>query len=1261
MPQVITRIHTLAALALVLLSLAGCPLGGQPALSVTPGALSIGSGQDEEQLLIQNTGGGTLTWTLTEVTRSSPDDPWIDGDIPWLSTDKTTGTATTTASRVTLAVDRAGLSPGTINNTGVRISSNGGTRIVPVALSIEQTLSASPTRFNLSENDTFANFTLINSGSSAAEWEVLFLPNPDDTNTAEPLPAGFNVTPPSGILAAGASIVVRVEWPQGQSDFYLLVESTSGIIPLSFLFGAALEGLEVTPETLTLFVDSEAVGSPGPPTAQPPSTLRIRNVSNAPITWSIELVDRVSTEGLRPISISPITATTSPGTQTEVDVAVTRPADIVTGSGNYDLLITAGDGFQLVPIIVEILPLPEITLSDAPNPEEVLPGPNPISILDFGEDEIQKEFWIVNTGPRASQLFFRISHSDQEAENPVIVSVDPLQGNTNGDDRDFYLTEFRDFVDGVPVTVTIDRSNMEEDTVFREITVTAFQAGFETALEVVEEKTLQIRIQRPPLVIEGQLNRSRPPYIMRFVFLLRDTLGQVIPTQTQADRDDIEFVIYENEELLELDETSQFVSGPEDLKVNLVLLLDFTGSMYLAGTDDEDNPLAPGEALEQVLNAAKLFLDDLPPSYRVALLYHSERQQPERVIHQFSTDRESLKQALDNFTLPPADFGTSTIRDALMDSMELLAAEDSQQPLPFDEADVRAVLFITDGNDNSSIATASEVVDFADDTRTRLYPLAYAPAEQPADLADLVVFAEDTGGHLYNARDVRRLSRLLGSESSLALAQVPDLDAFEIQNIGTTTLAWSVTKDPAATWLQVGSVPSGQLEVNSAITIPLQGSPALVPVGTTRSTVLTINSSSGEATVRVRATGVFQNGNAQVQLDLELNDEPGTVWRELQNQIVLTYITPAQEGGEYRVIAQYQETPDRVIQGQFQEDAEFFPGDVRAGQLALLSSGIIVDDEPATPEQAVRTDVFLRADYVPRNVNRFRLRFFLEAPDDAPVGAAAALEQARIQVQIAENGLLQSEEDVVDAWRLIPEEDGIYLLLTEEDNPLRYGSFGNLLRIQIDTLAPYVNLFAGQFEQPTIYLSMRVDNQIYVLPATPTSPSTSKFFLYPGGPTNPDRPLLLTTASDLAPPARTAVELAFPNITPEAPNAWDLDIDGIPDFNDPAIANEDQPGPLVIPSPLQIPGDSNVVIFTLRNNRLDTFDWNLDGTSLPEWIAEPGNTQPLPSGSLAPGESTAIELIIDRSGLPSGFVSETIVINTDAFADLEVPVILAVP
>jgi hypothetical protein len=121
----------------------------------------------------------------------------------------------------------------------------------------------------------------------------------------------------------------------------------------------------------------------------------------------------------------------------------------------------------------------------------------------------------------------------------------------------------------------------------------------------------------------------------------------------------------------------------------------------------------------------------------------------------------------------------------------------------------------------------------------------------------------------------------------------------------------------------------------------------------------------------------------------------------------------------------------------------------------------------------------------------------------------------------------------------------VFLVVTEPGNYLRYASFGNLLKASLEGLPPGIVFSIG----------FRVDNSLYYKPAVGGNPSYSKWFMYPGGFTNPAALLLLGNGSSIATPAAALTDFVI-GFDPDAPGAWDRDGDGWPDFDD---INPDDP------------------------------------------------------------------------------------------------------
>ena len=1016
-------------------------------------------------------------------------------------------------------------------------------------------LLVSPHALSFGSTSTRESFSIGNAGGGALQWSVAEVAW-DAANqewVGQDIPwLTIEADKTSGTTTSTTDWVVthasREGLPAGTYDgagFQVTSNGGTFTIPVSMTVPTTTEPGQ--PGEVSLTVIPKAVTIRG---LTDTATFDVTNEGDALVHWFAAIrinAPNVSADAPIQIAATPNDAVIEPNKTTTVTVRVPDPTTFDNNTLNYIIAIRNRADDTLiteVQVTVDLIGPPAVEVDPA--------------VLDFGKDQYQLSFQVYNPGDPFSTLDFGVFSQVTAATAmyvPYDIAADPLiaaiiapQGTTGirGDVADPTINERE-------VSVTISRDGIEKDLEFRDLWIGAVKGTDESGQPLfdpdIAPRKVQVRVEAAPYV-EGATNRSRPPSLMRFVFLLRDKRGQAINAADDLIRSRMSFFLKEDTFPLDPNESSTFITGPENLKYNIVLLLDFTGSMYQAGVGSTASPLAPGEAIQQMVDAAKQFVLDLPASYRVALMEYHDRQQPSHVIHGFDTNKAAMLAALDTYHVPAPEHGASEILDVLYDATQALVQEDSAQTLPFDEADVRSIVFVSDGWDTSSTRKIDAVTKFAQDSRVRLYPIGFSGRlSNPVNSSVMIQLAAATGGHSYYAPEIGDLTKLLDTEKALSFRQTTvDLAAgtatLRLSNVGATSITWRATEN--LDWLTVfppsGTIPPLHRTTNGTIDEPgVREVTVAMAVGLLPGTYegpIVVNSDSGDATVSVSAT-VAPGGSLSAFTLMPQTGDPGRVWRELKGQVVLSYTSLFQAGKHtYSIETTFPDSQGKLTTASFEKDAVYFSGDVRAGQVSLSTTGI----------HDGKAEIFLRADYVPRDITQFRFRFILDAPVALTPNLSMAQRVAlmdRLKAALQSKAVSVPDQGLLNGWRLINiEGNGIFSIVTDPEHYLTYGAFGDLLKLTFDGLGPDEAFTVG----------LRVDNTLYYSPASTTGPSLTKYFLYPGGRLNPDGLLKVAAGSDAASPAVNVGDFALP-FDPEAAGAWDRDGDGWADFDDSAPDN----------------------------------------------------------------------------------------------------------
>ena len=170
--------------------------------------------------------------------------------------------------------------------------------------------------------------------------------------------------------------------------------------------------------------------------------------------------------------------------------------------------------------------------------------------------------------------------------------------------------------------------------------------------------------------------------------------------------------------------------------ISCAILLDTTGSMR--------------EALPRVKNSVVKLIDELGPQDSVAIFTFDDHL---TVRQDFTTDKDAAKRAV----LRTRAEGSTALFDAISDASDELAKRRGK----------KAFIVFTDGDDNSSLLTATGAVAHAKKVGIPLYAIAEGEATRSSQLGSVLnELSENTGGVAYRVKkadDIEEIFQTIAS------------------------------------------------------------------------------------------------------------------------------------------------------------------------------------------------------------------------------------------------------------------------------------------------------------------------------------------------------------------------------------------------------------------------------------------------------------------------------------------------------------------
>jgi len=288
------------------------PTIGRSPATMTFSGVQGGSNPASQTLGITNTGGGTLSWSVSD-------------NASWLNLSPSSGTTTTEIDSVTVSVGTSGLGPGSYSAT-ITISAAGATntpQTVAVSLTVSPaspTIGRSPATMSFSgSNPASQTLSITNTGGGTLSWSL--------SDNA----SWLNLTPTSGTTTTETdSITVSVNSSGlGPGNYSATITisaagstNTPQTVAVSLTIGGVNPAIGRNPASMSF---SGIVGGANPGS----QTLSITNTGGGTLSWSLS--DNASWLNLTP---------TSGTTTTEIDSVTVSVNSSGLGPGNYSATIT---------------------------------------------------------------------------------------------------------------------------------------------------------------------------------------------------------------------------------------------------------------------------------------------------------------------------------------------------------------------------------------------------------------------------------------------------------------------------------------------------------------------------------------------------------------------------------------------------------------------------------------------------------------------------------------------------------------------------------------------------------------------------------------------------------------------------------------------------------------------------------------------------------------------------------------------------------
>ncbi|NOR65619.1 MAG: VWA domain-containing protein, partial [Candidatus Scalindua sp.] len=241
-----------------------------------------------------------------------------------------------------------------------------------------------------------------------------------------------------------------------------------------------------------------------------------------------------------------------------------------------------------------------------------------------------------------------------------------------------------------------------------------------------------IEYQFDKIVFENIYRAHQTPSNVQYIFSLRDQYNHAV-TIDPSEHDWNSLKIWENGKEIDYSESRAFLSSQDDFQLQVMLVLDFSSSMK-----------KNYNGIETMVTGVKSLIDSLKETHQIgAIEFHKPDAQPS-ILQPFVTSKSAAKDAITKFASEEIYSDFSNCWDAVYKGIEQFSAK--HNPRVF-----RALLFLSDGFDNSSTSTPQNIIGLALERNVHIYNIGVGKVHEEYILKDM---SKQTGGTYVHAKDI---------------------------------------------------------------------------------------------------------------------------------------------------------------------------------------------------------------------------------------------------------------------------------------------------------------------------------------------------------------------------------------------------------------------------------------------------------------------------------------------------------------------------